>query len=314
MEQYQLERYKGSIVKNETKMILPWNRRRAPWLRLGNRLLLAVSIAVVGEKVLSEDHDAFRVCADPNYLPYSSRSEDGFENKLAELLAKDLGLRVEYTWFPQRMGFIRNTLRARDPVKDRYKCDVVMGVPDGFELAITTDPYYRSTYAIVYVKGRDLDDIKMGDDLVNLQDARKDTLRIGVSERSPGAQWLAKYGMFEQMKPYIAQSGDPNERPGELMENDLRSGDIDAAILWGPIAGFIATRSKNGEFRVIPLRSEHDVKFHYAISAGVRFGETDWKNKINDILKRDSAKIEALLNEYNVPLVDDAGVPLAKVP
>lgn len=292
-------------------MTYPYDHRLASRLRLVNRLMLAASIAIMGERVLAADHDTFRVCADPNYLPYSSRSGDGFENKLAELLADDLGLRVEYTWFPQRMGFIRNTLRARDPVKDRYKCDVVMGVPDGFELAITTDPYYRSTYAIVYVKGRELDDIKMGDDLINLEDARKDQLRIGVSERSPGAQWLAKYSMFGQMKPYIAQSGDPNERPGELMENDLRSGDIDAAILWGPIAGYIAKRSKIDEFRVIPLRSESDVKFHYAISAGVRFGEKEWKDQLNEILKRDAKKIQALLNDYNVPLVDEDGAPLS---
>ena len=292
-------------------MIVPTRRRLVRWLRLGNHVVLVASIVIVGEKVLAGDHDTLRVCADPNYMPYSSRSEDGFENKLAEILAKALGMRVEYTWFPQRMGFIRNTLRARDPVEDRYKCDVVMGVPDGFELAITTDPYYRSTYALVYVVGRSLDDVKMGSDLINLEDGRKQVLRIGVSERSPGAQWLAKYGMFEQMKPYVAQSGDPNERPGELMENDLRTGEIDAAILWGPIAGYIAMHSDIDEFRVIPLRSESDIKFHYAISAGVRFGEKAWKNQLNGILKRDTTKIQKLLHAFNVPLVDENGAPIS---
>ena len=147
-------------------------------------------------------------------------------------------------------------------------------------------------------------------DLINMDQKRKQSLRIGVSERSPGAQWLAKYGMFEQMTPYVAQSGDPNERPGELMENDLRSGKLDAAILWGPIAGYIAGHSKSNKLRVVPLRSEPDVKFHYAISAGVRFGEKEWKNQLDEILKRDSKKIQTLLDEYNVPLVDEEGVPL----
>jgi quinoprotein dehydrogenase-associated probable ABC transporter substrate-binding protein len=252
---------------------------------------------------------AFRVCADPNYLPYSSREGQGFENRLAEILAKHMGLPVEYTWFPQRMGFIRNTLRAKDPASKTYKCDIVMGVPDGFELAITTDPYYRSTYALVYLKGNGLDGVRSTQDLLDMDEARRGALRIGVSERSPGARWLAKYGLYAQMVPYIAQSGDPGEYPGEATEKDLLAGEIDAAILWGPIAGYLAKRAKdNGrEVVLVPMRSEPGVRFHYAISAGVRFGEKAWKNQVDALLKQDTDKIAELLKAYNVPLVDENG-------
>ncbi len=275
--------------------------------RLRPILLLLLCITIGLSSIAVAENAIFRVCADPNYLPYSSKDGQGFENKLAELLASDLKQAVEYTWFPQRMGFIRNTLRAKHPTRDGYKCDIVMGVPHGFELAITTDPYYRSTYALVFMNGQGLDDVKSQQDLLNLDEKRNKDLRIAVSERSPGAQWLAKYGLFEQMVPYIAQSGDPNEHPGELMEKDLRTGKVDAAILWGPIAGYIAKRASEGEIRLIPLASEAGVRFHYAISAAVRFGEKKHKNQIDELLKRNSQKIATLLREYSVPLVDENG-------
>ena len=262
---------------------------------------------MLSSHLTADDRKAFRVCADPNYLPYSNKEGEGFENKIAELLAKDLGLPIEYTWFPQRMGFIRNTLRAENPTRDGYKCDIVMGVPHGFELAITTKPYYQSTYALVYLKGRGLDDVEKPSDILKLDNARKQKLRIAVSERSPGAQWLAKYNMFEQMIPYVAQLGDPAIRPGALMEKDLVAGKIDAAIMWGPIAGLTARQEQKAQVRIIPMISEPDVKFHYAISAGVRFGEKQWRNEIDDLLARNAKQINMLLRKYKVPLADKEG-------
>jgi quinoprotein dehydrogenase-associated probable ABC transporter substrate-binding protein len=246
---------------------------------------------------------AFKVCADPHYAPFSTKEQQGFENKIAEILAADLSLPIKYTWFPQRMGFIRNTLRAQDPAGDGYRCDIVMGVPDDFELAITTDSYYRSTYALVYLEGRGLDDIQSPEDLVNLDDARKTKLHIGLTERSPGTLWLAKYNMFEQMVPYVAQSGDPNEFPGESIERDLLNGRIDTAILWGPTAGYVKSRNQDKKIRIVALKSEPGVKFDYSISAGVRFGEKEWRNRVNSLLKSNSGKIRKILEEYNIPLV-----------
>lgn len=269
--------------------------------------LLLTVLALLAGPVLAEKRDAFRVCADPNNLPFSNQAREGFENRLAELLAEDLGLPVAYTWFPQRMGFIRNTLRAKDPDRDGYRCDVVMGVPAGYELAVTTQPYYRSTYALVYVKGRGLDDIQSGTDLINLDPARKQALRVGVFERTPAAQWLAKHGDFAATKSYVTMSGDPAAYPGEIVEKELVSGKIDAAILWGPIAGYFASRAKDVEMRVIPLQTEPGIRFDFAISAGVRFGDGDWKKEIQDALDRQADAIKALLQEYSVPLVSEDG-------
>ena len=276
-------------------------------------LLLTLLVFLAGP-VLAEQRDAFRVCADPNNLPFSNQAREGFENRLAELLAEDLGLPVAYTWFPQRMGFIRNTLRAKDPDRDGYRCDVVMGVPDGYELAVTTKPYYRSTYALVYVKGRGLDDIQTGTDLINVDPARKQALRVGVFERTPALQWLAKHGDFDDTKSYVTMSGDPAAYPGELVEKELVGGKIDAAILWGPIAGYFAKQAKDVEMRVIPLHSEPGIRFDFAISAAVRFGDGDWKKEIQGALDRKADAIKALLQEYSVPLVSEDGSVIADTP
>jgi ABC-type amino acid transport substrate-binding protein len=186
-----------------------------------------------------------------------------------------------------------------------------MGVPDGYELAVTTKPYYRSTYALVYVKGRGLDDIQTGTDLINLDPARKQSLRVGVFERTPAAQWLARHGDFDETKSYVTMSGDPAVYPGELVEKELMGDKIDAAILWGPIAGYFAKQAKDVEMRVIPLRSEPGIRFDFAISAAVRFGDGDWKKEIQGALDRKADAIKALLKEYSVPLVSEDGSVIA---
>jgi mxaJ protein len=275
----------------------------------GAALGLVATLAVSPPGAAGE-RTAFRVCADPNYLPYSNRAAEGFENRIALMLAEDLGLPLEFAWFPQRMGFIRNTLRA-EREGGGHKCDVVMGVPDDFELTITTKPYYRSTYALVYVKGRGLDDVESIEDLLNMEPARLQKVRFGLAERNPGTVWLASHGMLDQLViAYASQLGDPGIQPGELEQRDLLQGRIDATIMWGPIAGYFAKRTKDVEIKMIPMPSEPGIKLDFAISAGVRFGEGDWKNQIEDLLTRNSSRIEALLREYKVPLVSKGGVPM----
>lgn len=264
------------------------------------------SIAFTSQAAIS--NASLKVCADPNFAPFSTQKQEGFENKIAHLLADQLGLPLEYTWFPQRMGFIRNTLRAKQDDGENYKCDLVMGVPDQYELAITTDPYYRSTYALVYPEGSVLDGITSGKEVVGMEAEKRKRLRIGMTERSPGTLWLAKYGMHEQIVPYIAQSGDPGEFPGEPILKDLLAGKLDAAIVWGPTAGLFTSYSRDGKpLHSLPLTSEPGVRFDFAISAAVRFGEKDRKNQIDALLKKNSAKIHAILKDYSVPLVNDKG-------
>jgi hypothetical protein len=239
-------------------------------------ILLMTLIMLLTFPVIAEQQEVFRVCADPNNLPFSNQAQGGFENRLADLLAADLGMPVEYTWFPQRMGFIRNTLKAREPTRDGYKCDVIMGVPHHYDRAITTAPYYRSTYALVYVKGRGLDDVKKVDDLLGFDDARKQGLRIGVFERAPAAQLLAQYDYFDQMVSYLTMSGDP------------------AAY---------AKHAEDVEMIVIPLQSRPGIRFDFAISAGVRHGDGERREKIQGALDRNAGAIKVLLEEYNVPLL-----------
>ncbi|MGF1645253.1 MAG: quinoprotein dehydrogenase-associated putative ABC transporter substrate-binding protein [Thiotrichales bacterium] len=257
---------------------------------------------------------ALKVCADPNYAPFSTRDGTGFENRLAALLAADLGLPLEYAWFPQRMGFIRNTLRAKSEDGEQFKCDLVMGVPHEFELAITTEPYMHSTYALVLPKGGRLDGIDSGKALVALSDERKANLRIGMSERSPGTVWLAKYGLYDQIKAYVAQSGDPAEYPGEPILKDLLAGKLDAAVVWGPTAAHFAKVAQQADraFRVVALESEPGVQFDFRISAAVRHADTAWRDEVDGLLQRNAPKIKDLFTEYGIPLVDDAGKLVAR--
>ena len=248
--------------------------------------------------------ETLRVCADPNNLPFSNRNEEGFENELAQIWARELGVEVEYTWFPQRRGFERNTLTAEDAERGGYKCDVIVGVPDGYDLAMTTRPYYRSTYALVYVDDRELD-IREANDLIDLPRTVRDTLRIGVFTPGPAAEWLARHGLHQQMVPYSALDGDPDAYPGKIIENELLAGELDAAILWGPIAGYFAARAAPKKIAVVPLRSEPGIQFEFAMAAGVRFGERESRARLEDLMTRTAASATALFAEYHIPVIED---------
>ena len=252
------------------------------------------------------DERVLRVCEDPNNLPFSNRAGQGFENKIAELLARELGWTLEYTWFPQRMGFIRNTLRARDPGSNRFKCDLVMGVPAGFELASTTKPYYRSTYAMVYARGKGLDGVTTPEGLLKLEPVKLKSLKLGVFGQSPAADWLLKHGLFDQAVSYQPQSGDPERYPGEMVEKDLVSGSVDVAFVWGPIAGYFAKNAR-AELAVVPFAPDREIQFDFRIAMGVRFGEREWKDRIERLLEANRAPIGAILADYGVPLLDDEG-------
>ena len=274
--------------------------------RFGIALAALAAIAVSGGAT-SAERTAFKVCADPHYLPWSNEREEGYENRIASLLAEALGLPVEYTWFPQRMGFIRNTLRARGD-DGEYKCDVVMGLPAGYELAITTKPYYHSTYALVYVRGRGLDDVQSVADLLALEPARRDKLGFGLAERNPGTLWLARHGMLDRIEvAYASQHGDPELRPAQLEQEDLLAGKIDVTIMWGPIAGYFARSNPDVPVTVIPMASEPGVRMHFGISAGVRFGQKAQKEELQKLLDENAEAIEAILREHWVPLTDADG-------
>lgn len=245
-----------------------------------------------------------RVCQDPNNLPFSSRSQAGFENRIAALFAQELGWKLETTWFPQRIGFIRNTLRARQEDTDRFKCDLVTGVPTGFDLAATTHPYYHSSYALAYVKGRGLDGLRDLDDILALKLEQRRKLRFGVFTSSPLTDWLLEHDLMGQVEWYQAQSGDADQYPGELIERDLASGKIDVAFVWGPIAGYVARNTHAAPIVALPLRSRPGMKLDFAIAMGVRQADKAFLQRIDQLIATNQDKIDAILEQYGVPLLD----------
>lgn len=273
------------------------------WLR---RLALCLALTtLLSAPVLAAERQALKVCADPNNLPFSSSDESGFENKLAELLAEKLGLPLEYTWFPQRMGFIRNTLRA-EVVGGGYKCDLVMGLPAGYDLAITTSAYYRSTYAMVIPESLGLENVATPDDLLSIDAEKLASLRFGVFERSPAMEWLKRHNLHRQAIAFPALSGDPNEYPGQLVNRELANGNIDIAILWGPVAGYFAAKS-DAPMQVVAFPHDPELHFDFGIAAGVRFGDGEWRDEVQQLLDENAEQVEAILREYHVPLLDEAG-------
>ncbi|WP_370538541.1 substrate-binding domain-containing protein [Ideonella sp.] len=245
-----------------------------------------------------------RVCQDPNNLPFSNTKGEGMENRIAEVFGKALNLPVTYYSFPQRLAFVRNTLRYKLPGQD-YPCDIIIGVPVGFDEGVSvTKPYYRSTYALVFPKGQGLDNVTTVDAFLALGPEKLRSLRIGVYDRSPAGEWLSRHQLLENGVPYQMMNADPQQYPGEIIERDLAQGKLDAAIVWGPIAGYFAQRVKSPQLVVLPLKSEPGLKLDYQMAMGVRFGEREWKQQVEGLIESHQADIEAILKAYGVPMVD----------
>ncbi len=278
-------------------------------VRCLQRVLLTALLSAFAAAAVAQEGDAvLKVCSDANNMPLSHKNGEGYENKIAAELARDLGRRLEYTYFPQRMGFVRNTLRKQDPVTREYACDLIIGVPAGYELTATTDPYMRSTYGLVFPVKGGLANVHKPDDLLSLPEKELHELRIGVFARSPGADWLLRNNLQRQAVYYAQQSGDPNENPNSIMERELTSGNIDAAIVWGPIAAHLVRKhSGSPDWRAVAFTSDPQIKFDYEIAMGVRRGEKEWQALINDWIATHRERINAILIEYGIPLLDDNG-------
>jgi quinoprotein dehydrogenase-associated probable ABC transporter substrate-binding protein/PQQ-dependent catabolism-associated CXXCW motif protein len=275
--------------------------RRRPSAGLIGPLLcamLAASLALpaaarqasLGELV---DRSALRVCADANNLPFSNQKGEGFENESAELVAERLGVPVRYTWHPQTAGFVRNTLRA-------YLCDVVMGVGSASELLQNTNPYYRSTYVLAH---RTAD----GERFADLASPAMDDARIGVIAGTPPANLLAARGLLDQVRPYHLMVDTRYYAPGRDLMADLAAGEIDVALVWGPIAGYWAAR-QDEPISLVPLHSDRPgLRMDYRISMGIRPNEPNWKQQLNDLIRELQPEITAILERYDVPLLDHRG-------
>ena len=209
------------------------------------KIVAGLSLAVIISPTFAEEK--FKVCADPLNPPYSTKKGEGFENKIAELFAKEVDQKVEYTWFAQRIGFIRNTLTAsvndRDVDSDQYKCDIVMGVPAGYDMTLTTLPYYTSTYVLLIARGRGWDDIKDAIQLTELPLERQEALRIAMFDRGPGTTWMQQNGLLDQGVSYQSMSGDSENNVAMQIDKDFKAKKIDMVILWGPMAAYVMSQS-----------------------------------------------------------------------
>ena len=257
-------------------------------------------LGAAGELV---DPDTLRVCADPSNMPFTDQSGQGFENKLAELVARKTGRKsVAYTWFPTVIGFVRNTLAAN-------RCDVIMGYAQGDELVQNTNAYYRSSYVLVHPKGDDLEGVE------TIEDPKLTGKRIGVVERTPPTANMAANKLLRAAKIYpLAVDTRVTPSMGEVVIKDMLAGKIDAAILWGPMAGYYA-RQLNADVAIIPLVKERTgSRMSYRITMGVRPSDQEWKRTLNKVIRENQAEINKLLLDYNVPLIDEHDNPITATP
>ncbi len=236
--------------------------------------------------------EVLRVCADPADLPLSNRKGEGFENRIAEIIASALGVPTRYFWLQKGPGFVHNTLGMK-------LCDVIIGYATGTELVLHTSPYYRSTYVLVARRGALPGVTSLGDPALKGR-------RIGMVAGTPPGDHLAEHGLIEQVRPYSPYilGSDRNATPTSAMIDDVASGTLDVAVLWGPAAGALARRA--GGLEVVPLLHETDrPALSFRIALAVRPNEHAWKRTLDRILRQKRAEIQKVLQDYDVPLVDD---------
>jgi quinoprotein dehydrogenase-associated probable ABC transporter substrate-binding protein len=269
---------------------------RGGWAIAGLSLLAAGSALAqapgLGQSAELVDPHTLRVCADPHDLPFSNEASEGFENKIATLLASKTGKPISYTYYPQVIGFVRNTLNA-------LRCDVVIGVAVGDDLMQTTNPYYHTTYALVFKPGIGLDGVE------TLEDARLKGKHIGVIAGTPPSGVFVQQGLMALAKPYPLTADTRVEVPSQTMVNDIASGQIDAGVLWGPIAGYYA-QHVSPHLVVVPLLKEQS-RMDFQIAMGVRHSDQDWKRQLNRIIAEEQPEIDRILQLYGVPLLDQQG-------
>lgn len=275
------------------------------WARLSvlaMSLVLPISLAGPAVSQTSDlvSTNAFRVCADPANSPMSSEDGSGFENRLAEFFAAELDRPVEYTWFPMATGFVRNTLMAK-------RCDVVMGYAQGHELVLNTNHYFTSVYALIVPEDGPLADVE------SLSDPALKGLRIGIIAGTPPAAHLAREGLIGKAKAYQLFVDRRHSSPAEDMLSDLEAGEIDAAILWGPLGGPLV-KADYPDLKLIPLVGEElPPRLYYRITMGVRQGEKVWQRELNSLIRRNQDEINRILAEAGVPLVTDMGTEVLEI-
>jgi len=238
------------------------------------------------------DPNAFRACEDPRNMPFSNEKGEGFENKLAEMFAAKLGKKLSYTYFPQATGFVRMTLAS-------FRCDVIIGFPQGDDQAQITIPYYRTTYALIAKRGSGLEDV------TTIGDPKLKDKRIGVVARTPPSTIMAMNGLLAKAKSYPLFIDTRADSSAQAMIDDLMRGDIDCGILWGPMAGYYAARTDPPLVMVPLVKEASTVPMMYRIGMAVRPSDQEWKRTLNKLIQENQAEINKLLISYNIPILDE---------
>lgn len=241
--------------------------------------------------------DALRVCADPANMPFSNAAGEGFENKIAAIVADELKLPVRTYLMPQGPGFVRNSLGRR-------LCDVIIGYVAGADLVLHTNPYYTSVFVLVVKAGGPLDGV------TQLSDPKLKTAKLGVIAATPPADHLLELGLVGNARTYSLLVDRRYASPAEEMLASLKTGEIDGALLWGPTAGYFAAQSET-PLKVVPLVKESErPALAYRITMGVRPTDHIWKQTLNTVLRKRADDIEKVLFAYHVPLLDEDGQPI----
>ena len=268
--------------------------RRAALSAICLQLLTSVAVAQTRPDLVSRDR--LRVCASPSNLPFSNKAKQGFENKIAEIVAEELKLPLHSFWMPDGPGFVRNTL-----MEDL--CDVIIGYAAESDFVDHSNPYYASTYVLVTRKGGPLDGIE------HLDDPRLKDAKLGVIAATPPVDHLLALGLLDHAKSYSLVVDRRFASPAEDALHDLAAGEIDAAILWGPIGGYFAKQAST-PLSVTPLKTDQRPRFVYRIAFGLRHGETDWKHALNEVITKRQKDIDAILTSYGVPLAPIEPAPI----
>ena len=264
--------------------------------------LIAASVTLSGIAV-AQSKNQLRVCADPENMPFSNEKMEGLENRIADLIAKDFGVPVSYIWWGQRRGFIRNTMNA---TLESGRCDVVIGVPDKYDLVQTTKPYYRSTYVFVYPRSR-------GFAIKTLDDPALKKLKIGVHllgddyTNPPPVHELAKRGVVDNVVGFSTFYSEGN--PPSAIIDAVADGKVDLAIVWGPVAGYFARRARV-PLDLVPIPSgKGDLPFAFDMSMGVKPGNEALRTRLEGVIDRRQAEITQILKDYGVPLLERKASP-----
>ncbi|MBX9925133.1 MAG: substrate-binding domain-containing protein [Hyphomicrobiaceae bacterium] len=251
--------------------------------------------AVAAEQAVVDlvNRRALRVCSDPSNLPFSNEKGEGFENKIADVIADELKVPVEYTWFPMSTGFVRQTLFSK-------RCDVIIGYAQGDELVLNSNAYYRSTYALITKKGSAIDGV------AELSDPKLAGKKLGIIANTPPAYLMAKHNLMGNAKPFPLVVDRRFESPQEQMVKEIASGELDGGILWGPFVGWLAKQSKE-PLVVTAIKTDPNLstKMSYGVTLGVRLSDNDWKRQLNTVLRKRRADIDKVLLDFGVPVLDD---------